>query len=99
MVIKLNPTNCGNSIWFFCQNSNRSDEVFQQYIDKVIDLNTVIYPNGQRTKIRSPEVKPLRISQVIESCHQNHSIYKVSCSFLSFFFQLILMEEYLTEIS
>lgn len=59
--------------------SNRSDEVFQQYIDKGIDLNSVIYANGHR-KIHSPEIKPLRISQVIDSCHRNNSIYKVCSS-------------------
>ncbi|XP_055325440.1 prominin-like protein isoform X1 [Sitodiplosis mosellana] len=57
--------------------NNRSDEVFKNYIDPVIDLNTVIYANGQRMKIRSPEIEPLRISQVIDSCHRNNSIYKV----------------------
>lgn len=38
-----------------------------------------MYPNGQRMKQRVAEnqLKPLRISQVIDSCHRNQSIYEV----------------------
>lgn len=61
--------------------SNRSDDVFQQYIDKAIDLNSIIYANGPHRKIRSPQTEPLKISQVIDSCHRNSSIYKVSHHF------------------
>lgn len=69
---------CINSKWKnLFTHSNRSDDVFQQYIDKAIDLNSVIYANGHR-KIRSPQTEPLKISQVIDSCHRNSSIYKVS---------------------
>lgn len=56
---------------------NRNDDLFLNYIDKAVDLNSVVYANGQRLQLRSPEVKPLKISQVIESCHRNNSIYKV----------------------
>lgn len=51
-----------------------SDDIFQNYIDKAIDLNHFMYPNG-RKELRSLE--PLRISEVIDSCHRNESIYKV----------------------
>lgn len=75
------------SSFFVGSYSNRSDEVFKNYIDPVIDLNAVIYANGQRMKIRSPEIEPLRISQVIDSCHRNNSIYKVNT--IIFIFTLI----------
>jgi prominin 1 len=53
-----------------------NDEIFN-HIDKFIDLNKLIYANGQRNRARNTDMQPLKISEVIESCGQNQSIYKV----------------------
>lgn len=60
--------------------SNPSEDQVFHYVDQAIDLNTVLYANGQRLKLRRENVEPLRISQVIDSCHRNQSIYRVSAT-------------------
>lgn len=49
------------------------DVIVKSYIDKAIDLNR--FAHGQRKDQRPLE--PLRISEVIEACHRNESIYRV----------------------
>ena len=68
---------------------NPADDPLFAYVDSFIDLNQVLYPQQiQATKQRkgnagkSPIVTkqtlpPFRISEVIEACHQNESIYQV----------------------
>lgn len=68
---------------------NPANDPLFAYIDNFIDLNQVLYPQQiQSTKQRkgnagkSPIVTkqtlpPFRISEVIEACHQNGSIYEV----------------------
>lgn len=51
-----------------------NDSIFQNYIDKAIDLNRFI---NVRKDGRPRPTEPFRISHVIESCHRNESIYKV----------------------
>lgn len=61
-----------------------NDQVFR-LVDQRVDLNVYLYPSGIRTKSslknvparRTEELTPLRISQVIDSCHQNKTIYNV----------------------
>lgn len=56
-----------------------NDQVFS-YLDKFIDLNKFIFPENQRNTIREvsgDEMEPLRISQVISSCHRNESVFEV----------------------
>ena len=54
------------------------DQVFS-YLDKFIDLNKFIFPEGQRNALLQDgqEMEPLRISQVIASCHNNESVFEV----------------------
>lgn len=54
---------------------NPTDDQVFSYIDQLIDLNEVFYPETRRAKKRNLE--PFRISEVIESCHSNKSIYNV----------------------
>lgn len=56
-----------------------SDQVFS-YLDNFIDLNKFIFPENQRISLRqdgNEEMEPLRISQVISSCHRNESVFEV----------------------
>lgn len=61
-----------------------NDQVFR-LVDQHVDLNVWLYPSNVRTRSglknapakRNDELVPLRISQVIDSCHQNKSIYNV----------------------
>ena len=55
------------------------DQVFS-YLDKFVDINKFIFPENQRNALRDvtgDELEPLRISQVISSCHRNESIFEV----------------------
>lgn len=60
-----------------------NDQVFR-LIDQRVDLNVWLYPASARSRssknapaIRNEDLVPLRISQVIDSCHRNQSIYNV----------------------
>lgn len=63
------------------------DPVFR-YLDQGIDLNQILN-NAHRSKSRAVlNPDPLRLSQVIESCHRNETIYKVTQRpFISSYFQ------------
>lgn len=54
------------------------DQVFS-YIDNFIDLNKHLIPDRHRKALRGEkqQMEPLRISQVIASCHRNESIFDV----------------------
>lgn len=55
------------------------DQVFS-YLDNFIDLNKIIFPEKARNAMRTEEddpMEPLRISQVIASCHRNESVFEV----------------------
>jgi prominin 1 len=55
------------------------DQVFS-YLDSFIDLNKIIFPENSRNSLRQPDadpMEPLRISQVIASCHRNESVFEV----------------------
>lgn len=66
-----------------------NDQIIISYVDNLIDLNTIFYPQSQAkaksrngAKSPSPEVKqiprdPFRISEVVGACHRNESIYNV----------------------
>uniref|UniRef100_A0A1B0D4C1 Prominin n=1 Tax=Phlebotomus papatasi TaxID=29031 RepID=A0A1B0D4C1_PHLPP len=65
---------------------NPTDDQIFNYIDRLIDLNTVIYPSSSNNRGKSGkqqlrqfqrEVEPFRISQVIEACHGNKAAYEV----------------------
>uniref|UniRef100_A0A6B2E6D3 Putative conserved secreted protein n=1 Tax=Phlebotomus kandelakii TaxID=1109342 RepID=A0A6B2E6D3_9DIPT len=63
---------------------NPTDDQIFNYMDRLIDLNTVMYPpssniRGKSGKMRQyqREVAPFRISQVIEACHSNRAAYQV----------------------
>jgi prominin 1 len=56
-----------------------NDQVFS-YLDKYIDLNKFLFPENQRLALRpdsQKEMEPLKISQVIDSCHKNGSVFEV----------------------
>ncbi|KAJ6641812.1 Prominin-like protein, partial [Pseudolycoriella hygida] len=53
-----------------------NDQVFS-YIDKLIDLNDVLYYEQRRSNAKKRSLEPFRISQVIESCHANKSMFEV----------------------
>lgn len=55
---------------------NPTDDQVFSYIDQLVDLNEILYPEPRRAKKRNLE--PFRISQIIESCHANQSIYEVT---------------------
>lgn len=59
-------------IFFSCRNPS-NDQLFG-YIDNVFDLNQFWTP-APRSTINNLERFP--ISELIESCHKNQSIYKV----------------------
>lgn len=55
------------------------DQVFS-YLDNFIDLNKLIFPENARNSLRQDDsnpMEPLRISQVISSCHRNESVFEV----------------------
>ncbi|XP_055708127.1 prominin-like protein isoform X5 [Phlebotomus papatasi] len=65
---------------------NPTDDQIFNYVDRLIDLNTVIYPSSSNNRGKSGkqqlrqfqrEVEPFRISQVIEACHENKAAYEV----------------------
>lgn len=56
-----------------------NDQVFS-YLDNYIDLNKFLFPDNQRLALRQDsqnEMQPLKISQVINSCHNNESVFEV----------------------
>lgn len=53
------------------------DQIFS-YIDQLVDLNDVLYPNEpRRANAKKRNSAPFRISQIIESCHANESMFQV----------------------
>ncbi|XP_059619971.1 prominin-like protein isoform X2 [Phlebotomus argentipes] len=63
---------------------NPTDDQIFNYVDQLIDLNTVIYPSSSNNRGKSAKVRqyqretaPFRISQVIEACHSNKAAYEV----------------------
>lgn len=71
---------------YFRNSRDPVDDQFFRIIDQRIDLNKLLYPNAQSrsafkkpttTSTRNDGLTPLRISQVIDSCHHNQSIYNV----------------------
>ncbi|XP_037044622.1 prominin-like protein isoform X5 [Bradysia coprophila] len=52
------------------------DQVFK-YIDQLVDLNEVLYPEVRRSSAKKRNSDPFRISQIIESCHANQSMFEV----------------------
>ncbi|KAG4077541.1 hypothetical protein HA402_002968 [Bradysia odoriphaga] len=52
------------------------DQVFK-YIDQLVDLNEVLYPEQRRSSAKKRNSDPFRISQIIESCHANQSMFEV----------------------
>ena len=68
---------------------NPSDDPLFEYVDRFIDLNQYLYPQqmqsakqrkgnvGKSPIIAKQSLPPFRISEVIEACHQNGSIYEV----------------------
>lgn len=56
-----------------------TDQVFS-YLDSYVDLNKLIFPENQRNALRqggNVELEPLRISQIVSSCHKNESVFEV----------------------
>lgn len=59
-----------------------NDQIFG-YIDQLVDLNQIIYPNDLRTKYKrvlkatGKDIKPFPLSDAILSCHRNESAYQV----------------------
>lgn len=73
-------------------NNPEHDQIFTSYIDKFIDINKFVFPNGQKVpaalhgnhqqhaqqqQVEEKKVEPLRISQIIAECHRNKSIFDV----------------------
>ena len=57
------------------------DQVFE-YLDNYIDVNKFLFADTQRNNQKNgaknvKEIEPLRISQIINSCHSNESIFEV----------------------
>lgn len=54
------------------------DQIFN-YIDQLVDLNDVLYPNEpRRGNAKKRNLAPFRISQIIQSCHENQSMFEVT---------------------
>lgn len=82
-----------------------TDQLIVDYLDNLLDLNQIFYPQNQRSKTRNggkatqaPETAtmeprdPFRISHIIRACHQNESIYNVLK--LENLFNISLIENY-----
>lgn len=68
----------------FVVHSNPAEDQLFRYINDTIDLNQLVN-HVHRSKSRTASnTEPLRLTEVIESCHRNESIYKVSSPFDSF---------------
>ncbi|CAO1328869.1 unnamed protein product, partial [Diamesa tonsa] len=57
------------------------DQVFE-YLDNYIDVNKFLFADTQRNNQKNgaknvKDIEPLRISQIINSCHSNESIFEV----------------------
>jgi prominin 1 len=72
---------------------NPGDDQLFGYVDKFINLNEYLNPTnfnrnsriGRNRELVNADNTPLTISQVIESCHANETIYKVSWKMQLFF--------------
>lgn len=68
-------------LFFFCSDPT-NDQIFK-IVDNHIDLNTFLQSQEQpfaRTrneKKLTRDLEPFRVSQLIDSCHKNNSIYNV----------------------
>lgn len=63
-------------------NRNPEDDQIFNYVDKYIDLNKILYDETSKSQFfrdRQSVYKnvPLRISNLISSCHQNKTFYEV----------------------
>lgn len=56
---------------------NPTDDQIFSYIDQLVDLNDVLYPETRSANAKKRNSGPFRISQIIESCHANQSMFQV----------------------